>query len=98
MSHTGTAIPIKLMPSANGRKMRTFQEKLQTAVISIATTGIISCAGFLWKVNASQARMEEHLIEMDKKINDLQLNMNNMQLDVRDVRDRVIKLEVYKNK
>lgn len=92
-----TATPIKLMPSANGRRMRTFQEKLQTAVISIATTGIISCAGFLWKVNASLARIEQHEMETDKFMDDLQLKMNNVQLDVRDVRDKVIELKTLKN-
>jgi predicted nucleic acid-binding Zn-ribbon protein len=95
---TQSAIPINLIKPVNGQKLKTFQEKLQTAVISIATTGIISCTGFLWKVNASQARVEEHIMEMDKNINNLQLNVNNMQLDVRDIRDRIIKLETLKNK
>lgn len=93
-----TATPIHLIPTANGRRMSNISEKLITASISIATSGILFCCGFMWKTNASQARMEQHLIETDKEINDLQIKMNNVQLKVMDINGNVIELKTLINK
>jgi cell division protein FtsL len=92
------ATTIQLTTSANGKRMKTFQEKVQTAIISIATTGIISCAGFLWKANASLSQIEEHLQEIDKRMDNHEIKTDNLQLDVRDIRERVIRVETLQKR
>lgn len=81
--------------------MAHFTDKIQTAIVSIATTGIISCAGFLWKVNSTLASIKEHIqerdVQIDKKINDIQLTNNNIQLDIRELRDKTIRIETIQN-
>lgn len=89
--------PIKSMPFTNGTTMRnTFQERFQTALLSIATTGLLGCFGFLWNVNSILASMKEHQNQKDKTIDDVQLKINTIQLDMREVRDKVIRVETLK--
>lgn len=76
----------------------TLTDKLLTAGISIATTGIVFCCGFMWKTNATLTRIEQQQVDTRQDVNDINIKMNNMQLDMRDVRDDVVELKTLKNR
>lgn len=78
--------------------MNNISDKLLTASISIATTGIMFCCGFMWRTNEAVARIEQHEISQDKIMDDLQINLNNLQLEHRKMRDDVIELKTMINK
>lgn len=40
---------------------RSLMDNVQTALISIGTTSVMACCGFLFKVNAALARIEQNL-------------------------------------
>lgn len=42
-------------------KSSNLTEKVQTAIVSIGTTAIVGCCGFMFKVNAALARIEQNL-------------------------------------
>ena len=87
---------IKSIPFTNGVTMKnTFQDRLMTALLSVATTGIISCVGFLWNVNSTQAKMLQHDIDADKRMDNIEGKINNIQLDIRE--DRAVRMELLKN-
>lgn len=90
--------PIKLIQSQNGKKVKSIQEKFITAIISIATTGIISCAGFLWKVNSTLSRIEEHQMEMDKSFDNIQSDMNDVHIKLIDTKERLIRIETLQKR
>lgn len=89
MSQTQTYPPIRII---------SFVEKLVTAAISIATTGIIACCGFAWNTNGSIVKIEQHLIEKDKAIDDLNIKMNNLQLDIRGAREAIVELKTLQKR
>lgn len=97
MIQTRTVSPIPITQSANGSKMNTLTDKLLTAAISIATTGVVFCCGFMWKTNATLTRIEQRQLDTEQDVNDLNTKMNNVQLDVRATRDDVIELKTLKN-
>lgn len=98
MMQTRSVVPIQLTQSANGSRMRPpIADKIQTAVISIATSGIVFCGGFLWKTNSILSRIEQHQIDTDKTINNLETKVNNIQLDIRELRDKTIRIETKVN-
>lgn len=68
-------------------------EKVQTALLSIATTGIFGCCAFLWSVNAALVKLQERDTENVRVREELNTRMNNVQLDIRDIRDRLIRVE-----
>lgn len=71
---------------------------LQNLLLSIATTGIIACIAFLWNVNATLVKIEQENLDMSRIIDELKIRTNNMQLDMRDVRERLIKMEALTQK
>lgn len=88
--------PSRLIHPSNGSSMKkTFQDRLVTALLSIATTGIISCFGFLWKVNGTQEKMLQHDIDADRRMDNIEGKINNIQLDIRE--ERAVRLELLKN-
>lgn len=72
---------------------KVINDKLFTALLSVTTTGIIGCFGFLWKVNIALTRLEEHDTENVRSRDETMIKTNNIQLDLRDVRERLIRLE-----
>lgn len=76
----------------NGTK-KGLNEKVITFVLSLATSLIAGCFIFLWNVNASLIRLQERELERDKAIDDLNIKINNIQLDIRELRDKVIRIE-----
>lgn len=67
---------------------------LQNFLLSVATTGTISCFGFLWNANKTLTKLEQLEIQKAQAIDELRIKLNNIQLDVRDVREKVIRLEI----
>ncbi len=72
---------------------KVINDKLFTALLSIATSGIIGCFAFLWQVNGALARLEERDTENIRAREEVMIKTNNIQLDLRDVRERLITLE-----
>ncbi len=68
-------------------------EKLQTIVVSLLTAALIACFGFMWNLNSTLARMEERDLSKEKALNDINAKINIIQLDLYDLKDRVIRIE-----
>jgi len=79
--------------SQNGQPKRIMNEKIQTAIISILSAGLLGIGTFLWNLNSTLARIEERDIDKTKSIDDLNGKINNIQLDIRDLRDKTIRIE-----
>ncbi len=73
-------------------------DKLITSLLSIVTAGIIGCFGFLWNLNGTLARMQERETETIRVREEMRTRVNTLQLDMRDVRERVIRIESFKDK
>lgn len=73
-------------------------DKLVTALLSVITAGIIGCFGFLWNLNGTLARMQERETEAVRIREEMRTKVNTLQLDMRDVRERVIRIESLKDK
>lgn len=73
-------------------------EKIVTALLSVVTAGTIGCFGFLWNLNSTLARMQERETEAIRIREELRIKINALQLDIRDVRERVIRIESVKDK
>lgn len=82
----------------NSIEKKIMDERVHTFLLSVATAGVIGCFGFLWNMNNSITRLQEH--DTDSiRIREEQTNrINNMQLDIRDIRERVIRMEAQKSK
>jgi hypothetical protein len=92
--------PIMVQP----RKPSSLMEKAQTAMISIATTGIIALCGFAINTRESLARIEQKQSSDDVIMNNQQTSINNMALginkitlDVSDLQIRAARIEEKQN-
>jgi hypothetical protein len=65
----------------------------QTFLLSVLTAATIGSFGFMWNLNTTIARLQEHDTEMIKAREENVTKMNNMQLDIRDIRERLIRIE-----
>ena len=92
MIKTGTTT-IQLTQSANGKPMKSISDKFLTAAISIAASGIMGCCLFLWKSNASLSQIEEHLMDIDKRMDKHEKKTDDMQLNMEDTKERLIRIE-----
>lgn len=66
---------------------------LQTLLVSVSSAGVIACFAFLWNVNSTLARIQEKQSQETKYREDDRTTINQMQLDIRDLRDRAIRTE-----
>jgi len=73
-------------------------EKAQTIIVSLLTAALIACFGFLWNLNGTLSRMEERDVTREKALNDINLKINSIQLDLIDLRDRIIRIETKTQK
>lgn len=80
-----------------------FEKHLNTLFLGIISAATIGAFGFLWNVNKTLAVMQERDEKRSMQIQQVQTNMNDLRLDVKDskyslqdVRERVIRLEVNK--
>lgn len=84
----------KTQQSENGVAAKgIIEEKLPTFLLSIATAGVLGCFGFLWNMNKAITVLQEHDTDNIKARAEQTIRSNNIQLDIRDIRERVIKIE-----
>jgi hypothetical protein len=72
---------------------RSIEEKLHTFLLSVLTAATIGCFGFMWSLNSTIARLQEHDTETIKSRAETSTKINNIQLDIRDIRERLIRIE-----
>ena len=72
-------------------------EKIQTALISIGTTAVVACCGFLFKTTASLSRIEQSLSDEVIIRNDQQARINAVQLDVAELKITTTRIETKQN-
>lgn len=87
----------KITHYSNGSKMKK-ESPLTSILLSIATAGIIGCFVFLWGQNSTNAIILERDAQKTRAIDEINGKINTMQLDFREVRDKVIKMEGRQNK
>jgi Tfp pilus assembly protein PilO len=68
-------------------------EKIQTALISIGTTAVVTCCGFLFKVHGSLERIEQSLSDEVRIRNEHQAKINTIQLEVADLKVVTARIE-----
>lgn len=85
-----------IMQSANGREKKTITDKLLTVLISLITSLIAGCFAFLWNLNNSVTRLQEDSLQNKNSIDELNIKMNNIQLDIRECREKIIRIESKK--
>lgn len=84
----------KPQQSENGFPTKsTLEEKLHTLLLSVLTAGVIGCFGFLWNMNKIITVLQEHDTDNIRSRAEQSIRTNNIQLDIRDIRERVIKIE-----
>lgn len=87
----------KIQHSENGASTKSsLEDKIHTFMLSVATAGVIGCFGFLWSMNKAITILQEHDTETIKSRAEQAIRTNSMQLDIRDIRERVIKIEAQK--
>lgn len=74
-------------------KKTNWEERINTFLLSVVTAGVIGCFGFLWNMNNSITRLQEHDVENNQAKEEMVIKINNMQLDIRDIRERLIRVE-----
>jgi succinate dehydrogenase/fumarate reductase flavoprotein subunit len=90
---------ISMSPNGSSKIGTPFiSDKLITMLLSVVTAGVLGCFGFLWNVNGTLARMQERETEAIRVREEMRTRVNTLQLDMRDVRERVIRIELIKDK
>lgn len=87
---------VSFIQSYNGKLMKK-ESPWQTVLASIAASGTIGCFIFLWNLNGTIAGMQQRDIDKAKSIDDINGKINTIQLDVRELRDKTIRIEALKN-
>lgn len=75
-----------------------FNRNLQTWLLGISSAVSIGAGTFLWNLNRNVGIMQEQTGYGKQQIDRLQGNINSMQLDLREIRDKVIRLEAKTDK
>lgn len=75
-----------------------FNRNLQTWLLGISSLAVVGSFTFLWNLNKNVAIMQEQNQYWKQKVDQLQGAVNTMQLDMRDIRDKVIRLETKNDK
>lgn len=75
-----------------------FNRNLQTWLLGISSVAAVGAFTFLWNLNKNVAIMQEQNMYGKRQNDQLQGAVNTMQLDMRDIRDKVIRLEEKTNK
>jgi hypothetical protein len=90
---------ITMSPNGSTKLAPSFlSDKLITAALSIMCAGVTGCFAFLWNLNGTLARMQERETEAIRVREEMRTRVNTLQLDVRDIRERVIKFETLNQK
>jgi hypothetical protein len=69
---------------------------VHTFLLSIATAGVLGCFGVLWNMNNAITRLQDHDTENINAREEQGGHINTIQLDIRDIRERMVKIESQK--
>lgn len=72
-------------------------EKYLGFILSLISAMLIGCFSFLWKVNGVMVRWEERDTEKTNSINRLEQKVNNVQLDIADLKITTTRIETKQN-
>lgn len=86
-----------IQPTKARRISGSLIEKIQTALISIGTTAVVACCGFLFKANATLSRMEQSLSDEIVIRNEQQAKINTLQIKVADLEVTTTRIETKQN-
>jgi hypothetical protein len=75
-----------------------FNRNLQTWLLGISSVAAVGAFTFLWNLNKNLATMQQDQMYGKQRYDQIQGTMNNVQLDLRDIRDKVIRLETKTDK
>lgn len=81
-----------------GNLVPNFNRNLQTWLLGISSVAAVGAFTFLWNLNSNVATMKQDQTYGKQRFDQMQGTMNNMQLDIREVRDKVIRLEAKTDK
>lgn len=85
-------------PQVNGVRVKSkILERFYSVILGIMSTALIGLFTFLWNANSTLAQMKEKNISIEKSVNDINIKLNNVQLDIRDLRDKTIRIETRQN-
>lgn len=70
-----------------------FMNRFIGVLMTICTVTVTGTFGFLWQINADFARMQERDLEKDKKIDAIQINVNQARLELQMQKENVIRLD-----
>jgi hypothetical protein len=80
--------------TSNGKQMKKpIESPLTTTLLSVGTAGIIGCFIFLWNQNGTNAKILERDAQKSQAIDQINGKINQMQLDIREVRETAIRIE-----
>lgn len=86
-----------MMQRKSSEKSSSLIEKIQTALISIGTSAVVGCCAFLFKANASLARIEESLSNEVIVRNQEQAKVSSLQVEVADLKITTAELKAKQN-
>lgn len=78
--------------------MPNFNRNLQTWLLGISSVAAVGAFTFLWNLNKNLATMQQDQTYGKQRFDQIQGTINNVQLDLRDIRDKVIRLETKTDK
>lgn len=70
-----------------------FMNRFMSVLMTISTLAVTGTFGFLWRMNADFATMQERDREKDKKIDAIQINVNQVRLELQVQKENVIRLD-----
>ena len=72
-------------------------DKLLTALIGIATTLLIGTFSFAWNINKTITQVQDRIDNIYLSVDRIEGKTNNLQLDIRALSDRTIRVEEKQN-
>lgn len=79
--------------STNGTPAKGIVFDWASLIQGILAAGMLSCIGFLIKMNSSMAVYQEQKVEEQRTHDEFKQDINQIKLDIRDLRDRAIRTE-----
>lgn len=88
-----------ILMSANGATTtKAFVFDWASLIQGVLAAGMISCIAFLIKMNSNMAVIQEQKVQEQAIHNDFKQDINQIKLDIRDLRDRAIRAERLETK
>lgn len=99
MQQTSQINPVTFMASANGQRVKKgWSDKLQGALLTIATTALIGNFTYLWNLQGTVTLLKERDQEKNESINVMIKKIDDMSLLIQDMRLEMTRMEYKHNK